>query len=142
MKIENLEQLPSKVSELISTLLPDNKIWAFDAQMGAGKTTIIREICRQLNVTDNVTSPTFSIINEYHTSSGEMIYHFDFYRINNINEALSIGVSEYFDSGNLCLIEWCRIVEPILPQKYVKISIEQQEDNSRVVGWEMINNKK
>ena len=140
MVIKNLEQLTTATSELIDILLPQCKVLAFDAPMGAGKTTIIREICRQLNVKDTVTSPTFSIINEYLTKTGEHIYHFDFYRINNINEALSIGVSEYFDSGNLCLIEWYKIIEPLLSQHFVKINIEAQKDNSRVVNWEFLRN--
>jgi tRNA threonylcarbamoyladenosine biosynthesis protein TsaE len=113
-------------------------VWAFDAPMGAGKTTIIKEICRQKNVGDTVTSPTFSIINEYGTGTGETIYHFDFYRLNNVNEALSIGVPDYFDSGNLCLIEWPMVVAPLLPEKYLRITINILGEDSREIEWEEV----
>lgn len=136
--IENLDQLPEKVKKLIDVLRPTNNIWAFDAPMGAGKTTIIREICSQLGVTDTVTSPTFSIINEYASTLERSIYHFDFYRINNINEAFSIGIPDYFDSGYLCLIEWPMIVEPLLPQQYIKIRIDVEQNHSRIIKWEFI----
>ena len=138
IKIENLEALPLRIEQLIKTLTPLHNVWAFDAPMGAGKTTIIREICHQLEVTDTVTSPTFSIINEYATKKGTTIFHFDFYRLNSVNEALSIGVPEYFDTDNLCLIEWPTVVEPILPLNFLRIRIDVADDNSRLVSWEIV----
>jgi tRNA threonylcarbamoyladenosine biosynthesis protein TsaE len=135
--IESLEVLPRRVEQLIAELTPLNNVWAFDAPMGAGKTTIIREICKQKKVLDTVTSPTFSIINEYNTLDDNTIYHFDFYRLNSVNEALSIGVSDYFETGNLCLIEWPTVVTPILPDNYVRITIDILDEHSRTMSWEM-----
>jgi tRNA threonylcarbamoyladenosine biosynthesis protein TsaE len=136
--IESLEVLPRRVKQLIAELTPLHNVWAFDAPMGAGKTTIIREICKQKKVLDTVTSPTFSIINEYNTLDDNTIYHFDFYRLNSVNEALSIGVSDYFETGNLCLIEWPTVVTPILPDNYVRITIDILDEHSRSVSWEMV----
>ncbi len=136
--VENLDLLPQRVAQLIAELTPLHCVWAFDAPMGAGKTTIIKEICRQKSVRDTVTSPTFSIINEYGTDSGETIYHFDFYRLNNVNEAFSIGVPDYFDSGNLCLIEWPMVVAPLLPEKYLRITINILSEDSREIEWEEV----
>ncbi len=135
--IENLKVLPVRVEQLINELKPHSNIWAFDAPMGAGKTTIIREICAQLQVTDNVTSPTFSIINEYKTKEGRYIYHFDFYRLNKLEEAITIGVQEYFESENLCLIEWPDIILPILPESYNLIKINALINDTRVLTLEI-----
>ena len=135
--IENLKVLPVLVEQLINELKPHSNIWAFDAPMGAGKTTIIREICAQLQVTDNVTSPTFSIINEYKTKEGRYIYHFDFYRLNKLEEAITIGVQEYFESENLCLIEWPDIILPILPERYNLIKINALINDTRVLTLEI-----
>ncbi len=115
------------LDNLIDELLPytqTHKIWAFYGKMGAGKTTVIRKLCKKLNVTDNPNSPTFSIVNEYHTQSGDKIFHFDFYRINSIQEAFDMGYEDYFYSGHLCLIEWPEKIESLLPEKYLKIAIE------------------
>ena len=104
--------------------------------MGAGKTTLIREICGQLGVTDNVTSPTFALINQYRTEGGERINHFDFYRINKLEEAYDLGYEEYFDSGNLCLIEWPEKIEELLPEDVlvVKIEIDPDHDDRRLLN--------
>ncbi len=135
IEISSVDKIPEVVDYLIENVLPQRKVWAFDAPMGGGKTTIIREICRQLKTIDTVTSPTFSIINEYRTTSGETIFHFDFYRLNNISEAFSIGIPDYFDSGSLCLIEWPKIVESLLPQEYGVISIQILDAERRLVSW-------
>ena len=99
--------------------------------MGVGKTTIIKVICKELGIIDEVQSPTFSIVNEYLTDKDEKVYHFDFYRIENIEEVYDIGIEEYFDSGNICLIEWPENIESILPEQFVRIDILENEDRTR-----------
>ncbi|WP_420575563.1 tRNA (adenosine(37)-N6)-threonylcarbamoyltransferase complex ATPase subunit type 1 TsaE [Ekhidna sp.] len=106
-------------------------VWCFDAEMGAGKTTLIKKICKEKGVQDEMSSPTFSIVNEYLTDKGEEIYHFDFYRLENIEEAIDIGLEDYLFSGNLCLLEWPEIIEPLLPDEYLQISIKLVGDNTR-----------
>ncbi|MGM9741550.1 MAG: tRNA (adenosine(37)-N6)-threonylcarbamoyltransferase complex ATPase subunit type 1 TsaE [Candidatus Cryptobacteroides sp.] len=115
-----------------------NRIIAFYAPMGAGKTTFTSAICRRLGVRDDaVSSPTFSIVNEYRTAEGESVFHFDFYRINKISEAFDIGFYDYIDSGSLCLIEWPENIGEILPEETLKVSIRvNPADNSRIVSWE------
>ncbi len=97
----------------------DYKIWIFDGEMGAGKTTLIKSICKNLGVFDEVSSPTFSIVNEYKTVDGITVYHFDFYRIKSIEEAYDMGVEDYFSSGNICLIEWPEKIKEILENEIV-----------------------
>lgn len=95
----------------------------FEGPMGAGKTTLIKELCRQLGVEENVSSPTFALVNEYEGRGGKLIYHFDFYRINQEREALDIGAPEYFESGSLCLIEWPSMIPSLLPEHYLLVEI-------------------
>ena len=109
------------------------RIFAFYGTMGAGKTTFIRALCRALGVEDTVTSPTFAIVNEYATSEGEPIYHFDFYRIRRLSEAYDMGCEEYFQSGHLCLIEWPELVEDALPVETVRVTIETLPDGRRSI---------
>ena len=115
-----------------------NRIIAFYAPMGAGKTTFTSAICRRLGVReDAVSSPTFSIVNEYRTSDGESVFHFDFYRIGKLEEAFDIGFYDYIDSGCLCLIEWPENIEAILPEETLMVTIRvNPADNSRIVSWE------
>ena len=115
-----------------------NRIIAFYAPMGAGKTKFTSAICRRLGVReDAVSSPTFSIVNEYRTSDGESVFHFDFYRIGKLEEAFDIGFYDYIDSGCLCLIEWPENIEAILPEETLMVSIRvNPADNSRIVSWE------
>jgi tRNA threonylcarbamoyladenosine biosynthesis protein TsaE len=108
-----IANIPSFSSQIID-LAKDYKIWTFNGEIGAGKTTLIKSICKNLGVIDDVSSPTFSLVNEYKTKNGEIIYHFDFYRIKSINEAYDIGIEEYFESGNICLIEWPNMIDEIL----------------------------
>ena len=110
------------------------RIFAFYGAMGAGKTTFIRALCRALGVEDTVTSPTFAIVNEYATSEGEPIYHFDFYRIRRLSEAYDMGCEEYFQSGHLCLIEWPELVEDALPEETVRVTIETLPDGRRSIA--------
>lgn len=112
-------------------------IIAFYAPMGAGKTTFTTALCHRLGVSeDAVSSPTFSIVNEYRTSGGDSIYHFDFYRITRVEEAFDIGLYDYLDSGSLCLIEWPENIEQILPEETLKVTIAVLPDESRVISWE------
>ena len=111
----------------------ENCVFAFYGKMGAGKTTFIKAICEALGVTDPVASPTFAIVNEYADAQGQPIYHFDFYRIKNLREAYDIGCEEYFYSGFPCFIEWPEMIEELLPEDAVKVTIEVLEDEARVV---------
>ena len=122
-----------EAAERILEAIPPDAVVAFYGEMGAGKTTLIREMCRQLGVTDPVTSPTFALVNEYHAEGGRPVYHFDLYRINKVEEAYDFGYEEYFYSGNLCLVEWPEKIEELLPDDCVKITIEITGDNSRRV---------
>lgn len=115
----------------------NHKIVAFFAPMGAGKTTFTTAICKALGVKeDAVSSPTFAIINEYRTVSGDSMYHFDFYRITRIEEAMDVGFYDYIDSGRLCIIEWPENIEEILPDETLRVSIAVNQDESRTVSWE------
>ena len=106
---------------------PEERFFAFFGKMGVGKTTLIKEICAALGVEDVVCSPTFAIVNEYTTAEGEPVYHFDFYRMNSIREAYDIGYEEYFYSGCYCFTEWTEKVEEILPERYVRVEITEEE---------------
>jgi tRNA threonylcarbamoyladenosine biosynthesis protein TsaE len=134
--ISNTEDLDRAAEEFLSEI-GENRIIAFYAPMGAGKTTFTTAVCRRLGVRDDaVSSPTFAIVNEYRTSSGEPLYHFDFYRITKIAEALDIGFYDYIDSGCLCIIEWPENIEEILPEETLKVSIAVNPDESRTLSWE------
>lgn len=113
----------------------NQKVFAFNGAMGAGKTTFIKAICQKLGVKETINSPTFSIINEYETDDRKIIYHFDCYRINNVAEAINIGAEEYLYSGNLCFIEWAENILPILPLDTVEVNIKEVESQKRVVVW-------
>ncbi|SNT26086.1 tRNA threonylcarbamoyladenosine biosynthesis protein TsaE [Ekhidna lutea] len=126
----NEEELQEVARKLISNF-GHLKVWCFDAEMGAGKTTLTKAICRELGVQDEMSSPTFSIVNEYLTDKNQDIYHFDFYRLKDMEEAMDIGVEDYLFSGNLCLLEWPQIIEPLLPDEYLQINIKLVGDNTR-----------
>ncbi len=106
-------------------------IVAFYGQMGAGKTTFITALCRVLGVEDVVTSPTFTIVNEYRDGKGNPVYHFDFYRINRLSEAMDIGLFEYFDSGFPCFMEWPEMIQELLPEETLKVQILTDDENTR-----------
>ena len=110
-----------------------HKVFAFYGAMGAGKTTFIKALCEELGVKETVASPTFAIINEYRDKTGTPLYHFDFYRINKLEEAFDFGYEDYFYSGNLCFIEWPELVESILPENAVKITIRVTDEGHRIV---------
>jgi len=109
----------------------EGKVFAFYGKMGAGKTTFIKALCEVLGVEDVITSPTFAIINEYTDGKGDPIYHFDFYRIKKLEEVYDMGYEDYFYSGNLCLLEWPELIEDILPENVIKVTIEEQPDGTR-----------
>jgi tRNA threonylcarbamoyladenosine biosynthesis protein TsaE len=119
-----LIDLPVVAKEMIEALQGAPRVWLFRGQMGAGKTTLSKELLLQLGVGQNVQSPTFSLVNEYQTKTGEIIYHFDLYRLKNIQEALAIGIEEYLDSGNYCLIEWPEQAEELWDFPHVNVEIE------------------
>ena len=136
ISIPDLSSIDSAAEDFL-VLTKGHSLIAFYAPMGAGKTTFTTAICRALGVeSDAVSSPTFSIVNEYRTKSGDSVFHFDFYRINRIAEALDRGFSDYIDSGCLCLMEWPENIEEILPEETLKVSISVEDNGSRTVSWE------
>lgn len=131
-KINSPVDLDIAAKELI-TAFSNDRVFAFYGKMGAGKTTFIQSVCRALGSDDNVTSPTFALINEYNTADLDSIFHFDFYRIKDIEEAYDLGYEDYIYSGSYCLIEWPEMIESLLPEKMVEVKIEVQEDNTRLI---------
>jgi tRNA threonylcarbamoyladenosine biosynthesis protein TsaE len=128
-----LADLPA-VAKAIIELTKTHKLVAFYGQMGAGKTTLIKQICLQLGVMQEVSSPTFALVNEYETNNQQIVYHFDFYRIKNLDEVFDIGYEDYFYSNNLCLMEWPENIEALLQNEDVlKVHIKPAEANSREV---------
>ena len=114
------------------------KVFAFYGKMGSGKTTFIKAICEELGVDDVITSPTFAIVNEYSLrGGGGLLYHFDFYRIKKLEEVYDMGYEEYFYSGNYCFIEWPELIEPLLPDDAVRVTITEQDDGSRALSFEL-----
>ena len=128
--ITSQEELP-QVAQAIIKALGRRTVVAFRGEMGAGKTTLIREIAAQLGATDTVTSPTFAIVNQYKGQGNRRIYHFDFYRIEDLREAFDFGYEEYFYSGDLCLVEWPEKIEPLLPENVVTVRITVDSDTAR-----------
>lgn len=134
--ISNLDSIREAARQFIAQM-DDRTVFAFYGSMGAGKTTFIKAICEELGVEDVINSPTFAIINEYRSSdTGELIYHFDFYRINKLSEAQDIGTEDYFYSGALCFIEWPEKIDELLPGDVVNVRITENEDGSRSVTVE------
>lgn len=137
INIPSLEAMPAAAQEFLASIEGQHSLIAFRAPMGAGKTTFISALCRSLGVdADAVSSPTFAIVNEYRTASGESVYHFDFYRIEDEREALDIGLYEYLDSGSLCLMEWPENIAELLPEETLMVSIEVMEDGTRRLSWD------
>jgi hydrolase, P-loop family len=124
--------LPEVAQQFIQEVLPWGDVFAFYAPMGTGKTTFIKALCEELGVTDVINSPTFSIINEYRAEpSGELIYHFDCYRLEQLSDALSLGAEDYLQSGALCFIEWPEVIQDILPADTVHVTLEELEGGVR-----------
>lgn len=124
----------AEVSDYLMSLRDEADVVAFYGPMGAGKTTLIKDLCHRMGVTDEVNSPTFAIVNEYVTEEGDAVYHFDFYRIKKLEEAYDIGYENYFYSGSLCLIEWPELIEPLLPERYLRVDIQLgATDDERII---------
>jgi ATPase, YjeE family len=133
---KNIREAAAKFISLVDS---GDTIFAFKGNMGAGKTTFIKAVCEELGVEDVINSPTFSIINEYRSAmTGELIYHFDFYRINKISEAYDMGTEDYFYSGALCFIEWPEKIQELLPENTVFVNIEEQENGSRLLTVDFV----
>ena len=132
IKINKLKDLKRAAKQFIQ-LIGKNTVFAFYGDMGAGKTTFIKAICIELGVSENITSPTFALVNEYITGDKRSLYHFDCYRIKNLNEAYDMGADEYFYSGELCFVEWPEKIEDLLPSGTVNVTIRVMDDESREI---------
>ena len=136
IKIQSLDQIHEAARQFIAEM-GDNTVFALYGKMWAGKTTFIKAVCEELGVSDVITSPTFAIVNEYRSdTAGELIYHFDFYRIKKLEEVYDMGYEDYFYSGALCFIEWPELVEELLPGNTIKVTIEEVENGERKVTLE------
>ena len=136
LNVPNLEALPQAARDFVAAM-DDRTVFAFHGEMGAGKTTFIKALCKKLGVEDEVNSPTFAIVNEYRSATtAELIYHFDCYRLKKVEEAMDLGFEDYMESSALCFIEWPEIVEDLLPGDTVHVSITVGEDGSRTITWE------
>lgn len=133
LKIKSIKTINESARQFIEQI-GERTVFAFNGSMGAGKTTFIKAICEELGVTETVNSPTFSIVNEYEGNNGRIIYHFDCYRINKIEEALEIGIEEYLYSGNLCFIEWAENIASLLPDSIVNVEIKELENGERKIN--------
>lgn len=135
MEIEYHISEINRVARIFIEHIGENTVFAFNGSMGAGKTTFIKAVCEELGVEDVINSPTFAIVNEYETHDGKKIYHFDCYRLKNIDEALNLGAEEYLYSGNLCFIEWPENIESLLPDNTIIINIDNLSDDKRKISW-------
>jgi tRNA threonylcarbamoyladenosine biosynthesis protein TsaE len=132
LHIPNLDALPTVAQQLATAIIESGQtLVAFEGEMGAGKTTLIRALCAALGVEDDVSSPTFALVNEYRDGRGQPIYHFDFYRVDSEEEAARLGVAEYFDSGYLCLVEWPSRVTSLLPPQRLLVELTVTDSESR-----------
>lgn len=133
IRIDNLDNIREAAHRFIAAI-GESTVIAFYGKMGAGKTTFIKAVCEELGVDDVITSPTFAIVNEYRSdATGELIYHFDFYRIKKLDEVYDMGYEDYFYSGALCFIEWPELIEELLPGDVLKVTIAEAEDGTRTV---------
>ncbi len=135
IKINSLADINEAAKQFIENM-GDGKVFAFYGKMGAGKTTFIKAICEELGVDDVITSPTFAIVNEYQSATtGDSIYHFDFYRIKKLEEVYDMGYEDYFYSGSLCFLEWPELIDDLLPEDATKVTIEATDNGGRVVKF-------
>ena len=129
----NTEAELGQIAKEIIAFARNDKVWLFFGEMGAGKTTLIKSICAAYHVTDAVSSPTFSLVNEYRNKENQVFYHFDFYRIQDETEAMDMGCDEYFYSGYYCFVEWPEKIVSLFPEQYVVIEVNAREDQSRSI---------
>lgn len=132
--IESIEKIAEAAHTFVENM-GDNTVFALYGSMGAGKTTFTKAVCECLGVEDVINSPTFAIVNEYRSNTDELIYHFDFYRIQKVEEVYDMGYEDYFYSGALCFIEWPELIEDLLPMDAVKVEISEQPDGTRLVKF-------
>jgi tRNA threonylcarbamoyladenosine biosynthesis protein TsaE len=133
IEIESIDTI-DQAAQIFIDEIKERTLFAFNGKMVAGKTTFIKSICENMGVKETINSPTFSIVNEYEAANGQIIYHFDCYRINTVQEALDLGIEEYLYSNSLCFIEWSENIAPILPNSIVNVDIEVQEIGKRIVN--------
>ena len=133
IKINTLDEI-QQAAQQFKEAMGDNTVFALYGKMGAGKTTFVKAVCEALGVEDTVASPTFSIVNEYRANTGELVYHFDFYRIKKLEEVYDMGYEDYFYSGAVSFIEWPELIEELLPMDAVKVTIEEQEGGTRLIS--------
>ncbi len=126
--------LPAAARAILSAY-PEERVFAFYGEMGAGKTTLIKAFCQELGSVDVVSSPTFSLVNEYEDEKGNPVFHFDFYRIKALEELFDMGFEEYVYSGNYCFLEWPERMSELLPESYVYVSVDVSEKNERIITW-------
>lgn len=134
IRISSIDEIAQAASQFVDAM-GESTVFAFYGKMGAGKTTFIKAVCEALGVADVINSPTFAIVNEYLDGKGEPIYHFDFYRIKRPQEVLDIGYEDYVYSGNVCFMEWPELIEELLPEDVVKVTIEEEADGSRKITF-------
>ncbi len=135
IKINSLADINEAAKQFIENM-GDGKVFAFYGKMGAGKTTFIKAVCEELGVDDVITSPTFAIVNEYQSATtGDSIYHFDFYRIKKLEEVYDMGYEDYFYSGSLCFLEWPELIDDLLPEDATRVTIEATEEGGRIVKF-------
>ena len=132
IKIKSIEEIAVAAKEFVAAM-GERKVFAFYGKMGAGKTTFIKAVCEELGVEDVINSPTFAIVNEYVDGQGEPVYHFDFYRIKNQQEVMDLGYEDYVYSGHVCFMEWPELIENLLPDDAVKVTVEEEIDGGRVL---------
>ena len=134
IRIKSIEEIAVAAKEFVAAM-GERKVFAFYGKMGAGKTTFIKAVCEELGVEDVINSPTFAIVNEYVDGQGEPVYHFDFYRIKNLQEVMDLGYEDYVYSGHVCFMEWPELIENLLPDDAVKVTIEEEMDGGRKVTF-------
>lgn len=132
IKIKSLDGIADAARQFVDAM-GENKVFAMFGPMGVGKTTFVKAVCEILGVEDAITSPTFAIVNEYRTNTGDQIFHFDFYRIRKVEEVYDMGYEDYVYSGAVCFLEWPELIEELLPEDAVRVTLSEEEDGTRTI---------
>ncbi len=132
IKIKSLDGIADAARQFVDAM-GENKVFALFGPMGVGKTTFVKAVCEILGVEDTITSPTFAIVNEYRTNTGDQIFHFDFYRIRKVEEVYDMGYEDYVYSGAVCFLEWPELIEELLPEDAVRVTLSEEEDGTRTI---------